>query len=91
MILRGLVARWPVVKAANQSPQALRDYVARFDNGSTMEAFFGAPEIAGKYYYGDDLKGFNFERRQMRFLDALDPGRDASIHIRTQPRERDWP
>jgi hypothetical protein len=72
MILRGLVSHWPAVQAAAQSPRAFRDYASRFDNGSTMEAFFGTPEIAGKYYYGDGLKGFNFERRQMRFLDALD-------------------
>ena len=69
VILRGRVARWPVVKAANRSPQEFRDYVARFDNGGTMEAFFGAPEIAGKYYYGDDLLGFNFARSKMRFID----------------------
>jgi hypothetical protein len=72
VILRGLVTGWPAVQAAGRSPQAFRAYVSRFDNGGTMEAFFGAPDIAGKYYYSDDLKGFNFERRQMRFLDALD-------------------
>lgn len=69
-VLRGLVAQWPLVKAV--SPTALRDYVLKFDRGGRMEAFFGAPSIAGKYYYGDELKGFNFERRAMRFADALD-------------------
>ena len=72
VILRGLVGGWPAVRAARQSPQDFREYLARFDNGGTMEAFFGAPDIAGKYFYRDDLNGFNFERRQMRFLDALD-------------------
>src|SRR6185437_1557468 len=57
VILRGLVAHWPAVQAANRSPLEFRDYVRCFDNGSAMEAFFGAPEIAGKYYYRDDLKG----------------------------------
>jgi len=97
-ILRGLVASWPVVQAANRSPQDFRDYVGRFDNGSAMEAFFGAPEIAGKYYYGDGLKGFNFERRQMRFLDALDAilsnlGREGSesIYIGSIPTENCLP
>jgi len=97
-ILRRLVAHWPVVQAANRSPQDFRDYVGRFDNGSAMEAFFGAPEIAGKYYYGDGLKGFNFERRQMRFLDALDAilsnlGREGSesIYIGSIPTENCLP
>jgi hypothetical protein len=72
VILRGLVRHWPVVAAALQSPATFRDYIARFDTGSRMEAFFGAPQIAGKYYYNDDLKGFNFERREMKFSEALD-------------------
>jgi hypothetical protein len=70
VVLRGLVANWPLVRAA--SPKALKDYVLKFDRGGTMEAFFGARSIAGKYYYADELKGFNFERRAMRFADALD-------------------
>jgi hypothetical protein len=72
VVLRGLVADWPLVKAGLSSPGALKDYVLGFDKGRGMEAFFGARAIAGKYYYGADLKGFNFERRQMRFSEALD-------------------
>jgi hypothetical protein len=43
-----------------------------FDAGRDMEAFFGEPHIAGKYYYADDLNGFNFGRRTMRLAAALD-------------------
>ena len=69
--MRGLVERWPAVHAATRGPADLRDYLARFDNGGRAEAFVGEPRIAGKYYYGEDLKGFNFERRHMRFSDAV--------------------
>ena len=72
VVLRGLVSGWPLVKAGLASPGALRDYVLGFDRGLPMEAFFGARAIKGRYYYGEDLKGFNFERRQMRFSEALD-------------------
>jgi hypothetical protein len=72
VVLRGAVRHWPVVRAAAQSPQAFRDYVSRFDRGLKAEVFFGEPRIAGKYYYSEDLRGFNFERRQMRFGQALD-------------------
>ena len=72
VVLRGAVRHWPVVRAAAQSPQAFRDYVSRFDRGLEAEAFFGEPHIAGKYYYSEDLRGFNFERRQMGFGQALD-------------------
>jgi hypothetical protein len=71
VVLRGLVSRWPVVRAGLQSPQALRDYLAQFDNGGQTEAFFGTPAIAGRYYYNDGLKGFNFERRRMRFGEVV--------------------
>lgn len=71
VILRGLVRDWPAVKAS-VSADVFRDYVGRFDAGLEMEAFVGAPDIAGKYYYADDLAGFNFERRPMRLGAALD-------------------
>jgi len=71
VVLRGLVAHWPAVKASG-SPAAFRDYVLKFDAGRTLETFFGEPHIAGKYYYSDDLKGFNFTRKTMRFAESLD-------------------
>ena len=70
-VLRGLVKGWPAVQAS-QSAAAFRGYLNRFDAGREMEAFFGAPHIAGKYYYAGDLQGFNFQRRQMRLAAALD-------------------
>ena len=72
VVMRGLVGRWPVVQAAARSPKAFRDYVLQFDAGGQTEVFFGEPRIVGKYYYNDDLKGFNFERRKMSFSAALD-------------------
>jgi hypothetical protein len=69
IVLRGLVRDWPMVRSG--TPAAFGAYLARFDAGGEMEAFFGAPQIAGKYYYADGLQGFNFERRRMRLADAL--------------------
>ena len=39
---------------------------------SSWKCFSETPQIAGKYYYDDDLKGFNFERKTMSFSSALD-------------------
>lgn len=72
LVVRGLVADWPVVRAARGSPRLLRDYLAGFDCGSAVETFFGEPQIHGKYYYAPGLKGFNFERRVMKLLEAVD-------------------
>ena len=71
VVMRGLVAEWPVVQAARASPTRLKDYLAQFDVGGRVETYFGSPAIAGKYYYSADFKGFNFERRMIKLLDAL--------------------
>ena len=71
VVLRGLVADWPAVRAAQDSPRALMRYLSGFDAGAQIEVFFGEPAIAGKYYYGEGLKGFNFERRVMGFAAAM--------------------
>src|ERR1700730_13325285 len=70
VVMRGLVGGWPAVHAATRSAEDFRDYLARFDNGGWLDAFVGDPKIAGKYYYAENLKGFNFERRTMSFGDA---------------------
>jgi hypothetical protein len=71
VVIRGLVAQWPVVQAARASATRLKDYLAAFDVGLRVEAYLGTPEIAGKYYYAPDLKGFNFERRKVKLLEAM--------------------
>lgn len=72
VVIRELVRSWPAVLAAQRSTRHFRDYVLQFDVGGTAEVFIGEPRIAGKYYYSDDLKQFNFERSRMRFADALE-------------------
>jgi hypothetical protein len=72
VLLRGLVRDWPAIAAAAESPAAFARYLAPFDTGREMEAFSGAPRIAGKYYYDETLQGFNFERRRMRLAEALE-------------------
>lgn len=71
VVIRGLVADWPAVLAAKQSPSELERYLAQFSRDAETEVFIGQPHIQGKYYYASDLKGFNFERKRMRLKDAL--------------------
>jgi hypothetical protein len=84
VLLRGLVQAWPIVAAGRISPSAVRDHLKPLDAGGEIEAFFGAPAIAGKYFYTDDLKGFNFERRRMKFGDALE-SIVSSVGVRGSP------
>src|SRR5258708_7672559 len=72
VLLGGLVKTWPIVEAGLVSPSAVRDHLKPLDAGGELEAFFGAPAIAGKYFYAVDLMGFNLERRRMNFGPALE-------------------
>jgi hypothetical protein len=72
VVVRRLVHSWPVVQSAQHSVAHFKAYVSQFDAGREAEVYIGEPHIAGKYYYNEDLTGFNFERKRMRFGDALD-------------------
>lgn len=71
VVMRGLVGTWPVVAAGIEAPAKFQEYIARFATRNEVEAFVGQPTIQGKYYYTDDLKAFNFERRRMRLDEAV--------------------
>ncbi len=89
VVLRGLINDWPAVRAARESPRAFMNYLAAFDAGAQIEVFFGDPAIAGKYYYGQGLQGFNFERRVMAFGDAMQAIIAALDGTRANPSTRD--
>jgi len=72
VVIRGLVEDWPVVTAARGSPRALRNYLAAFATDARTEVFLGDAAIRGKYYYNPGLNGFNFERRTMPLMEAVD-------------------
>jgi hypothetical protein len=70
-VLKGLVKNWPAVEAVSASPAAVCEYLAGFYRGAPVEAFVGAPEIGGRFFYRPDMAGFNFERKRARLTDFL--------------------
>jgi hypothetical protein len=70
VVLRGLVASWPAVQAGLASSQGAEDYLRRFYRDATVVAFLGAPDIDGRFFYNEDLSGFNFAPVRAR-LDAI--------------------
>lgn len=70
VVLKGLVADWPIV-AAGRTPEGLAAYLDGFATTGTIEAWFGAPAIAGRFGYSDDLTGFNHERRTLQLGELL--------------------
>jgi hypothetical protein len=63
-VLKGLVAHWPVVRAARQSPQALHAYLRAHDGGQPTQTYVAPADIKGVFFYRDDMTGLNFQRVQ---------------------------
>ncbi len=71
-VLRGLTANWPVVAAAKQGEQPLARLLREAATDEPFEAWFGAPEIGGRFGYNEDFSGFNHERRLANIDQLLD-------------------
>jgi len=72
VVLRGFGSKWELVKKAAESTEAVCDYLKSFDRGEPAELMLGKPEIKGRFFYSDDMKGFNFERTKTTLSKALD-------------------
>lgn len=73
-ILRGLARDWPAVRAAKGGPAATASYLRRFAGGRPLHMFAAAPEANGRFFYDEDVRGFNFRSAQVLLpvlLDAL--------------------
>lgn len=84
VVMRGLAARWPAVVEGGKSAGALRDYLMKFDSGRPVNAMIGDAAMQGRFFYRDDMRGFNFERRPLPLRQALD-GLLAGIETQSSP------
>ena len=71
-VLRGLVADWPIVRAAKDGDEALAGVLRDAATDEPFEAWFGPPEIGGGFGYNDDFTGFNHERKLATVGQLLD-------------------
>jgi hypothetical protein len=82
MVLRGLASHWPLVRIARESAEGADAYLRRFYRDATVGALLGAPEIGGRYFYNNDLSGFNFRSARVK----LDTVLDEIARHRSDPR-----
>lgn len=71
VVLRGLVAQWPMVQAARESAAAADAYLRRFYRDATVNAMLGPPEIEGRFFYNEAMDGFNFAPVRVRLDKVL--------------------
>lgn len=72
VVMRGLVAEWPLVQRARRSASQAMHYLAGFYQGAPVTAFKGAPDIGGRLHYEDGLSDTNFEQVQTRLDQILE-------------------
>jgi hypothetical protein len=72
LILRGLVSDWPIVRAATGGPQAVLSRIREYYRDKPVSLFLGAPEIKGRFFYNEDMTGFNFLQMDANLGDVFD-------------------
>ena len=72
VLVKGLVDSWPIVEAASTSHEQLVAYLKQLDVGASVPTFVAPPRTAGRYFYSEDMRRFNFEMRDAPFRSILD-------------------
>lgn len=70
LVVRGLVSHWPMVAAGRSSPAEASTYLLRRYSGMRVTVLSTLPQADARFFYNDDLSGFNF-RRGKTTLDAI--------------------
>jgi len=76
-VVRGLAADWPLVRAGRASCEDADAYLRRFYRDATVNAMLGPPAINGRFFYNDDITGFNFHNVRARLDQVLD---ELAVH-----------
>jgi hypothetical protein len=98
VVLKDLVRDWPAVRAGQQSAQALGNYLSAFDQGKPVAVLEGPPAIRGHFFYREDMRGLNFERRPAtirttidRLLAQMDNPNPPALYIESTPTPEHLP
>lgn len=71
VVLKGLVAHWPAVAAGRTAP-GMNAYLKAMDRGAPAPVMEAPAASGGRYFYTDDLREFNFTKRQRGVSETLD-------------------
>ena len=69
VVLRGLVNDWPVISCSSDTQ--LTEYLLQFAQPTLLYAMVSPPEQGGRYFYNEDMTGFNFTRQRMSLAEVL--------------------
>ena len=87
-ILRGHCAQWGAAKMNSADNKAFATYLHGSGPNGEVNAFVGRGDIGGRFFYNDDLSGFNFDRASVPFsafltklLNIEREGEPVSIYV----------
>jgi len=60
IVIRDFAKHWPLVKAAKNTAQNFVSYLINFYSDQKSSVLLGHPNIKGRFFYTDDMKGLNF-------------------------------
>jgi len=74
VVFRSLASDWPGVQAALTGDRAICDYLLAFGPTRPVTGLMSPPDVEGRFFYNDQLTGFNFTKHSGRleaFLSEL--------------------
>ena len=71
-VLRGVVSRWPAVRAAVESPALFCTYLARRDSGKPVDTLRMPPSAKGRIFYNPALTGFNYDHEKVPLTQVIE-------------------
>ncbi len=72
LLLRGLVSGWPVVEQGRRHSHRALEQIRSLYSSKPVALFMGDPAINGRFFYNEDLTGFNFDHMQSDLRPVLD-------------------
>lgn len=72
IVFRGLVKDWPLVKAASESAQSAAKYLKSWAKENPVQAFEAPANVGGRFFYNENLNGFNFTPKNSTFKAVID-------------------
>lgn len=72
VVVRGLVADWPLVKMGQKTARDAGNYLREFYQNIPVTAAIGDPDIEGRVFYNKDFSGFNYQSVKADLNNLLD-------------------
>src|SRR5882672_12417317 len=72
VLMRGLVADWPLVQAGREAPTRVMELLAENYNKKPVIVYVGDAEMGGRFSYNESVTGFNYKAERRDLTEVLD-------------------